>query len=203
MNANAKNLTPPHYDRVGHASKPSAKKHRQDIALIISQGISCGKLRNMAKTGIDACFPQQFVLRAYEYKANGERIDYTNGMGCLVWIKIRSLGLLSSGVYVHGEIHKAHVTGARTYDATFGGFAARHRNHPAVKMLRPGTIIQFVHRGAMAEGAIFELSDPKSQERYLPYIPEHLECSDEDRFSLLTSMVPLSAFTAKTASTPR
>lgn len=171
----------------------------KNLALIIGQGVSCAKLRLMAKTGVDAQLPQQFALQAYRYNYRGDRISYTSGHGCLIWIKIRSLGLLPQGVYVHGEICKARAGATQTADGLYGGFMSRHRKHRVAQLLRPGTVIQFVHRGALADGPVYHLYDPATREEYTPYIPADLDCNESDRSALLSNMIPLSSFAAQAA----
>lgn len=175
------------------AAKPT--NSRQNLALIISQGVSCAKLRRMAQTGIDACFPQQFAINAYKYNDEG-RVAYTNGNGCLIWVKIRSLGILPQGIYVHGEIFKAKMGATQTCDGLYGGFSSKHRKHPAAQLIREGTEIQFVHRGAMAEGPVYSLRNQADGTAYTPYIPEDLGTSEDDQQLLISTMVPLYRFTS-------
>lgn len=209
----AKKPTPPHYNHLvnsadGHANAPtilspehagchSAKK--RNLAVIIGQGVSCAKLRRMAETGIDACFPQQFALQAYRYNDDDERTAITNGNGCLIWVKIQSLGILPQGVYVHGDIVKAHVGSVQTDDYHFGGFPSQHRKHLIARILQPGTKIQFVHRGAFADGPVYQLYNPATKEQYDPYVPVALDHSEADRIQLLKNMIPLSNFLKTTA----
>lgn len=178
------------------AAKPT--ENRQNLALIISQGVSCAKLRRMAQTGVDACFPQQFAINAYKYNDEG-RIAYTNGNGCLIWVKIRSLGILPQGIYVHGEIYKAKMGATQTCDGLYGGFSSRHRKHPAAQLIREGTEIQFVHHGAMAEGPVYSLHNQADDATYIPYIPEGLGTSEDDQQLLISTMVPLCRFTSGTS----
>lgn len=198
------------YIRVGYANgapttilsscPQQSQPDNSHLALVIGQGISCAKLRRMAKTGVDACFPQQFALHIYKYDDEDERTAYTNGHGCLLWIKIRSLGEMPEGIYVRGEICRAYRNAAQSCDIAYGGIPAKHRGHPAVQLLRPGTEIQFIHHGALADGPVYQLSDHSTGETYLPYVPKKLDgYSKENHLRLLSSIVPLSNFIPRIA----
>lgn len=200
----AKIPTPPHYDGITCTTdaligppRNTRSGNHDKLTFIVSQGVSVGKLTRMAETGVDACFPQQFAIQIYKYNSAGERTAYTGGNGCLLWLKLKSLSVLSRGVYVRGEIYKVCGNNAQTDLGVFSHLPTRHRNLPGIDLLHPGTEIQFVHRGAMAEGPVYELFDPAADKRYITHVPEHLDCSSADRIQAFTSMVSLCSFASK------
>lgn len=144
---------------------------RKTPAFIISNGISCAKLRDMIRTERDKNLPQCFGIQCRTYDTpDGRSRSMSIANGTAVMVRIDQLIGLDYGVYISGTIH---TTNANSNHGTYyGGMRSNAQNTEGVDLLHSGVEIEMIHCGAAAKGVVLSLHDPISGTTFFPYLPD-------------------------------
>ena len=155
-------------------SKPKkiSRSTRSNPALIVSNGISRAKLRDMLCTGRDLCFSHRFGVQCYQYDSKERHRALSIAQGIAVFIKLTELIDLNHGIYARGTIE--HTGQGTCSGYFFGGVRSDLRSSKGVSLLREDVEVELIYRGVMVEGLILSLHDAATDTVCLPYLPKTL-----------------------------
>lgn len=151
---------------------------RKIPAFVVSNGISCAKLRDMMRTERDKNLPQCFGIQCQSYDTpDGRGRSMSIGNGTTVMISIKQLVNLEQGVYISGTIRTTNMYSQR--GSYYGGVRSGAQNTKGVDFLHSGVEIEMIHYGAAAKGVVLSLHDPVSGDTFFPYLPDKIIPQDK------------------------